>query len=214
MPRVQVLLATYNGRAYLPELLDSVFGQRGVDVEVLARDDGSDDGTWDLLADYASRRQLVAHAGTHRNPGVSRAYLEGARVAAERGKRWLLLLDQDTCFPSEAITVYADALRRYPTEVLFAPVLRAGARIVSPCAYRFPRGRPRGRPRPASRTLRGNRCSTAGCAFRWRRIWTWEATTRVSDSISRITSSPTGSSGGMSTRASCPWSANMGSRES
>jgi rhamnosyltransferase len=76
------------------------------------------------------------------NPGVSRAYLEGARVAAERGKRWLLLLDQDTCFPSEAITVYADALRRYPTEVLFAPVLRAGARIVSPCAYRFPRGRP------------------------------------------------------------------------
>jgi len=62
MPRVQVLLATYNGRAYLPELLDSVFGQRGVDVEVLARDDGSDDGTWDLLADYASRRQLVAQS--------------------------------------------------------------------------------------------------------------------------------------------------------
>jgi hypothetical protein len=76
------------------------------------------------------------------NPGVSRAYLEGARVAAARGKRWLLLLDQDTCFPPEAITVYADAIRRYPTEVLFAPVLRAGARIVSPCAYRFPRGVP------------------------------------------------------------------------
>jgi hypothetical protein len=76
------------------------------------------------------------------NPGVSRAYLEGARVAVARGKRWMLLLDQDTCFPPEAITVYADALRRYPTEVLFAPVLRAGARIVSPCAYRFPRGMP------------------------------------------------------------------------
>ena len=76
------------------------------------------------------------------NPGVSRAYLEGAGVALQRGKQWLLLLDQDTCFPPEAITVYADALRRYPSEVLFAPVLRAGARIVSPCAYRFPRGSP------------------------------------------------------------------------
>ena len=76
------------------------------------------------------------------NPGVSRAYREGARVAAEQGKRWLLLLDQDTRFPLEAITVYADALRRYPGEVLFAPVLRAGARILSPCAYRFPRGTP------------------------------------------------------------------------
>jgi hypothetical protein len=76
------------------------------------------------------------------NPGVSRAYLEGARIAAERGRRWLLLLDQDTRFPLEAITVYAEALRRYSSEVLFAPVLRAGARIVSPCAYRFPRGTP------------------------------------------------------------------------
>jgi rhamnosyltransferase len=78
------------------------------------------------------------------NPGVSRAYLEGAHVAVARGKRWLLLLDQDTSFPPEAITVYADARRRYPAEVLFAPVLRDGARIVSPCAYRFPRGSPLG----------------------------------------------------------------------
>jgi hypothetical protein len=36
-----------------------------VGVEVFARDDGSDDGTGDLLADYASRRPLVAHAGSH-----------------------------------------------------------------------------------------------------------------------------------------------------
>jgi len=76
------------------------------------------------------------------NPGVSRAYVEGARVAAERGKRWLLLLDQDTSFPPEALTVYAEALRRHPNEVLFAPILRAGARILSPCVYRFPRGVP------------------------------------------------------------------------
>ena len=76
------------------------------------------------------------------NPGVSRAYLEGAKVAAERGKRWLWLLDQDTWFPPQAIAVYADAVRRYPSEVLLAPVLRSGERIVSPCAYRFPRGAP------------------------------------------------------------------------
>jgi glycosyltransferase involved in cell wall biosynthesis len=92
MPRVQVLLATYNGRAYLPELLDSVFGQRGVDVEVLARDDGSDDGTWDLLADYASRRPLVARAGTHL--GVVPGYfwlLERASPTAD----YIALADQD-----------------------------------------------------------------------------------------------------------------------
>jgi glycosyltransferase involved in cell wall biosynthesis len=92
MPHVQVLLATYNGRTYLPELLDSVFGQRGVDVDVLARDDGSDDGTWDLLADYASRRPLVAHAGSHL--GVVPGYFwlfERASPTAD----YIALADQD-----------------------------------------------------------------------------------------------------------------------
>jgi glycosyltransferase involved in cell wall biosynthesis len=92
MPHVQVLLATYNGRTYLPELLDSVFGQRGVDVEVLARDDGSDDGTWELLADYASRLPLVAHAGSHL--GVVPGYFwlfERASPTAD----YIALADQD-----------------------------------------------------------------------------------------------------------------------
>jgi glycosyltransferase involved in cell wall biosynthesis len=92
MPRVQVLLATYNGRTYLPELLDSVFGQRGVDVEVFARDDGSSDGTSDLLADYASRRPLVAHAGSHL--GVVPGYfwlLERASPITD----YIALADQD-----------------------------------------------------------------------------------------------------------------------
>jgi glycosyltransferase involved in cell wall biosynthesis len=92
MPHVQVLLSTYNGRPYLPELLDSVFGQHGMDVEVFARDDGSDDGTWDVLTDYASRWPLVAHAGSHL--GVVPGYfwlLEKASRTAD----YIALADQD-----------------------------------------------------------------------------------------------------------------------
>jgi len=92
MPRVQVLLATYNGRSFLPELLDSVFGQQGVDVEVLARDDGSSDGTREVLADYASRHSLVAHGGSHL--GVVPSYfwlLEHASPTAD----YIALADQD-----------------------------------------------------------------------------------------------------------------------
>ena len=109
MPRVQVLLATYNGRRYLPELLDSVFGQREVDVDVLARDDGSDDGTWELLADAASRRPLVAHAGSRL--GVVPGYfwlLERASPSAD----YIALADQDDVWLpdklSRAITLLGD----------------------------------------------------------------------------------------------------------
>jgi rhamnosyltransferase len=74
------------------------------------------------------------------NPGVSRAYQEGARWAAEQSKRWLLLLDQDTCFPRDWLERYLAAVRRYPEGRLFAPVLRAGERVLSPCRYRVKRG--------------------------------------------------------------------------
>lgn len=45
LPRVAILLATYCGEAFLPEQLASIAAQRGVDWELLWRDDGSSDRT-------------------------------------------------------------------------------------------------------------------------------------------------------------------------
>ena len=52
-PAVEVLLATYNGARFLREQIDSVLKQEGVGIRILARDDGSTDGTQALLAEYA-----------------------------------------------------------------------------------------------------------------------------------------------------------------
>ncbi|CAN5211124.1 glycosyltransferase family 2 protein [soil metagenome] len=54
-PLVTVLLATYNGARWLDEQLDSVLGQRGVQVRIVALDDESTDGTRDLLLGRAAR---------------------------------------------------------------------------------------------------------------------------------------------------------------
>jgi hypothetical protein len=54
MSTLQVLLATYNGARFLRDQLDSVLAQEGVAVRILARDDGSTDGTQALLAEYAN----------------------------------------------------------------------------------------------------------------------------------------------------------------
>lgn len=89
------------------------------------------------------------------NPGVSRAYLEGARLAAGRSKRWLLLLDQDTWFPPDALTRYLRAIRQHPETRLFAPILRSQDRIVSPCRYRLRLGFALPRVRPGVQSLAG-----------------------------------------------------------
>lgn len=55
LPRVVVLLATYNGLRWLPEQLSSILSQQGVTVRVVALDDQSTDGTRDWLLEQAAR---------------------------------------------------------------------------------------------------------------------------------------------------------------
>lgn len=54
LPRVTVLMATWNGLAWLPEQVDSILSQRGVDVRLVALDDESTDGTREWLVERAT----------------------------------------------------------------------------------------------------------------------------------------------------------------
>lgn len=52
-PLVQVLLATYNGLGWLPEQVDSILAQEGVQVHLFVSDDSSSDGTPEWLRQRA-----------------------------------------------------------------------------------------------------------------------------------------------------------------
>ena len=54
-PLVRILLATWNGAAHLSEQLDSYLDQSHGDWGLWVSDDGSTDGTWDILQDFARR---------------------------------------------------------------------------------------------------------------------------------------------------------------
>ncbi len=54
-PLIEVLLATYNGAAFLEHQIDSILEQSYGTWRVLARDDGSEDGTVEILRGYAAR---------------------------------------------------------------------------------------------------------------------------------------------------------------
>lgn len=49
---VTVLMATYQGKQYLEQQLDTILAQT-VPVKILISDDGSDDGTREMLENYA-----------------------------------------------------------------------------------------------------------------------------------------------------------------
>ena len=58
-PKVSVIIATYNRAKFLPETINSVLEQRFQDYELIVVDDGSTDGTRNLLEAYHSRVNYV-----------------------------------------------------------------------------------------------------------------------------------------------------------
>ena len=66
-----VLLSTYNGVNYIRQQLDSLLEQSLPGVEIQVRDDGSTDGTCDILEEYAKRGALRWYAGRNLGPACS-----------------------------------------------------------------------------------------------------------------------------------------------
>ncbi|WP_119688455.1 glycosyltransferase [Pseudomonas sp. PGPR81] len=59
VPRVLVLLAAYNGRAWITEQIESILQQAGVDIRIAISVDASTDGTETLASEWALRDTRV-----------------------------------------------------------------------------------------------------------------------------------------------------------
>lgn len=72
IPQVSVLMPSYNHALYVRQAIDSVLAQRGVDFEFLIEDDGSNDGSREVIAQvrdprihFVAREQNLGAAVTH-----------------------------------------------------------------------------------------------------------------------------------------------------
>jgi N-acetylglucosaminyl-diphospho-decaprenol L-rhamnosyltransferase len=105
-PQVAVVIPTWNSAALLPRLLDSLAAQAGA-IEVLAVDNGSTDGTVELL-----RGRGVGVLPLPRNEGFARAMnLGAARTAAPA----ILGLNADTVLEPGAVERLRAALAADPS---------------------------------------------------------------------------------------------------
>ncbi len=91
---VSVVVPTYNYGRFLSRAVDSALAQDVEGLEVLVVDDGSTDGTAELMAGYAGNARVRYLPQAH--GGVSKARNAGIRAA--RG-RYVALLDADDLWP-------------------------------------------------------------------------------------------------------------------
>jgi len=108
-PRVAVLLSTYNGARFLEEQLDSLLAQRGVEVHLHARDDGSTDQTLEILARYAAHWPGLAGLAAGPNMGPAASFLELLRTAPD-DMDYYAFCDQDDVWLPEKLARATAAL--------------------------------------------------------------------------------------------------------
>jgi GT2 family glycosyltransferase len=107
MPAVSVVIPVYNGTAYLREAIDSVLAQTFTAYELLVIDDGSTDGTWELIQSYGSRLRGIRKS----NGGVASALNVGIQHA--RGQ-WIAWLSHDDAFLPDKLRVQLECLANSP----------------------------------------------------------------------------------------------------
>ncbi len=108
---VSVILPTYNRRGFLQQAVDSVLTQTCPANEVIVVDDGSTDGTADLLATYGNRLKVIRQP----NRGVSAARNAGIRHA--QGE-FIALLDSDDYWLPEKLAAQLAFFNTHPDAVI------------------------------------------------------------------------------------------------
>lgn len=121
VPLVSVVLPCWNAERHLPEALESLLAQTHGRLEVVAVDDGSEDGTRDVLARAAASDDRVRLLVNDENLGLIRTLNRG--VAACHGEFIARMDADDVCLPRR-FERQLELFRRFPdTQVAGTGVL-------------------------------------------------------------------------------------------
>ena len=113
MENVCVLMSTYNGEKYLREQLDSILASEDVELTILIRDDGSTDGTLQILDEYAgmysdSKSFPYIKVIKGENLGATASFMELIRVAPKAP--YYAFSDQDDVWDPDKLSIAVASL--------------------------------------------------------------------------------------------------------
>jgi glycosyltransferase involved in cell wall biosynthesis len=107
MPKISVIIPTYNRAQYITHALDSVLCQTFPDYEIIVVDDGSTDNTQDILKKYEGKIKTIRQD----NQGISKTRNRGIQMA--KGE-YIAFLDSDDYWAPEKLKEQIQVLDSYP----------------------------------------------------------------------------------------------------
>lgn len=111
-PRISVAMATYNGARFIAQQLASLSAQEVLPFELVVCDDGSSDGTPEMVEKFASTAPFSVRVyRNERNLGFAENFLKAARLCEGD---WVAFCDQDDVWLPSKIGRAAEAIQTDP----------------------------------------------------------------------------------------------------
>ena len=104
---ISVAMATYNGERYIRQQLDSILNQSVQDFEIVACDDCSTDGTWDILQEYQSKFPSIRCFRNEKNLGFKANFEKAMRLCEGE---FVALSDQDDIWKEDHLKILAETI--------------------------------------------------------------------------------------------------------
>lgn len=136
-PRISVVIPAYNCEGTIRETIQSVLDQTLEDFELLVINDGSGDGTLDVLARFRDPRLRVQ---TYENAGLSASRNRG--IALSRGE-FIAFLDADDLWTEDKLADQYAALIRNPEAAVAYSLtdhIDMQGRYLGPCCHEIVTG--------------------------------------------------------------------------
>lgn len=113
-PKVSMVISCYNKVKYIPGMLDSVVAQKWDSLEIILVNDGSSDGTRDVIGQY--ERKLSARGYEviiidQENLGVAAAVRNGLKLVSGE---FICIPDCDDLLHEEYVSAMVNALSQFP----------------------------------------------------------------------------------------------------
>lgn len=118
-PLVSVIMPAYNAEAFISEAISSVLAQSVQDLELIVIDDCSQDGTWELICQFALQDGRIRKIKNEENMGVAKTRNRGMELCCGQ---YVAFLDSD------------DYWKPHMLEKMIARAEETGADIIY-CSY-------------------------------------------------------------------------------
>ncbi len=120
-PLVSVVMSVFDGEAWLAESVESILAQTERDLELVVVDDGSTDGSGEILAELARRDPRIRLFRNEANQGQAAALNRGLEAS---GGRYVARMDADDVAEPERLAAQIAWLERRPEVGLLGTAVR------------------------------------------------------------------------------------------